>query len=219
MKAALRGMQRAVSNLLARAVVTGLNTASKSQMLQVDLLAGEQKENIEHLEPYGFTSAPITGAEAIAVFPDGDRSHGVILMVADRRYRIKALTAGEVAIYTDEGDSLILKRGNIMELQTKIFNVTATDSMNVTTKNFTITAGALASITAPEIGLNGNLTVSDVGGGGGGTALIRGNVKIKGDQETVGISKARDHFSGIISGLTHAHNEVEPGNGNSGGPI
>lgn len=119
MKAALRGLQRSVSNLLARAVVTGLNTASKCQMVQVELLANEQKENVEHLEPYGFTSAPHSGAEGVAVFPDGDRSHGVILMVADRRYRIKGLKAGEVAIYTDEGDSIILKRGNAIEIQTK----------------------------------------------------------------------------------------------------
>lgn len=135
MKAALRGLQRSVSNLLARAVVTGLNTASKCQMLQVDLLANEQKENVEHLEPYGFTSAPHTGAEGVAVFPDGDRSHGVILMVADRRYRIKGLKAGEVAIYTDEGDSITLKRGNTIEAQTKNWIINSeTCSLNATQK-------------------------------------------------------------------------------------
>lgn len=119
MKAALRGIERSIINLLARAVVTGLNTASKCQMLTIDLLAGEPKENVEHLEPYGFTSAPQNGAEGFALFPDGDRSHGVILMVADRRYRIKGLKAGEVAIYTDEGDSITLKRGNTIAVKTK----------------------------------------------------------------------------------------------------
>lgn len=119
MKAAFSRIERTLQNLLARAVVTGLNTAKKCQMLQVELMPGEPKENVEHLEPYGFTSAPLTGAEGFALFPDGDRSHGVILMVADRRYRIKGLTAGEVAIYTDEGDSITLKRGNKIEIQTK----------------------------------------------------------------------------------------------------
>lgn len=135
MRAALRGLQRSVSNLLARAVVTGLNTASKCQMLQVELLANEQKENVEHLEPYGFTSAPITGAEGVAVFPDGDRSHGVILMVADRRYRIKGLKAGEVAIYTDEGDSIVLKRGRTIEATTLNWIVNSeTCALNATKK-------------------------------------------------------------------------------------
>ncbi|ELA6496111.1 phage baseplate assembly protein [Salmonella enterica] len=135
MKAALRGIERSITNLLARAVVTGLNTASKCQMLTIDLLAGEPKENVEHLEPYGFTSAPQNGAEGFALFPDGDRSHGVILMVADRRYRIKGLKAGEVAIYTDEGDSITLKRGNTIEVQTKSWIVNSENcTLNATQK-------------------------------------------------------------------------------------
>lgn len=110
MRDVLRGINRAITNMLARAVVTGLNTASKCQSLQVELLAGEIKADVEHLEPYGFTSAPNTGAEGFALFPDGDRSHGVVLMVSDRRYRIKGLRAGEVAIYDDQGLSFSLTR-------------------------------------------------------------------------------------------------------------
>ena len=135
MKGLAKGVQRSVSNLLSRAVVIGLNSASKCQMLQVELLANEQKENIEHLEPYGFTSAPQNGAEGFALFPDGDRSHGVILMVADRRYRIKGLKAGEVAIYTDEGDSIILKRGKTIEVNTTNWVVNSeTCTLNASTK-------------------------------------------------------------------------------------
>ncbi|SAF46733.1 phage baseplate assembly protein V [Enterobacter kobei] len=219
MKTAFARIERSLQNLLARAVVTGLNTAKKCQMLQVELMPGEPKEDVEHLEPYGFTSAPLMGAEGVALFPDGDRSHGVILVIADRRYRIKGLQAGEVAIYTDEGDSLIFKRGNVTELTTKVFNVNATDSVNIKTQNYNVIADTAAAITAPAIGLNGNLKVSDVSGGTAGTAQILGSVKIGGDQEVVGISKARDHLSGIISGLTHAHDGVDPGDGNSGGPI
>ncbi|EMA9428498.1 phage baseplate assembly protein [Yersinia enterocolitica] len=119
------GIQRALSNMLVRAVVRRLDSSSKNQMLQIQMIADELKDNIEHLEPYGFTSAAHTGAEAFAAFPDGDRSHGVVLVVADRRYRIKGLKSGEVAIYSDEGDSIILKRGNQIELNTKQFIVNA----------------------------------------------------------------------------------------------
>lgn len=114
MRAVLRRIERAMENLLARAVVTGLNTASKCQMLQVELMPGEPKGNVEHLEPYGFTSAPKNGAEGFALFPDGDRSHGVILMVSDRRYRIKGLKVGEVALYDDQGQSFIITRDGIV---------------------------------------------------------------------------------------------------------
>ncbi|WP_145534797.1 phage baseplate assembly protein V [Yersinia alsatica] len=119
------GLQRGLSNMLVRAVVRHLDTGSKNQMLQIQMIANELKDNIEHLEPYGFTSAPLMGAEAFAAFPDGDRSHGVVLVVADRRYRIKGLKSGEVAIYSDEGDSITLKRGNKIEVNTKQYIVNA----------------------------------------------------------------------------------------------
>lgn len=117
------GLQRGLSNMLVRAVVRRLDSNSKNQMLQIQMIADELKDNIEHLEPYGFTSAAHTGAEAFAAFPDGDRSHGVVLVVADRRYRIKGLKDGEVAIYSDEGDSITLKRGNKIEVNTKQYIV------------------------------------------------------------------------------------------------
>ncbi|WP_234083049.1 phage baseplate assembly protein V [Enterobacter quasiroggenkampii] len=232
MKSAFSRIERTLQNLLARAVVTGLNTAKKCQMLQVELMPGEPKENVEHLEPYGFTSAPLTGAEGFALFPDGDRSHGVILMVADRRYRIKGLAAGEVAIYTDEGDTLTFKRGNIVELKTKTFSVNAAEAVNIKTKTFTLDASTSATITtatcsinaaysfsatAPQIGLNGNLTVSDQSGGGAGSAILRGNLILQGNQQTTGTSTATDHLSSGKSGAAHRH----PGDsgGTTGAPI
>ncbi|WP_413722700.1 phage baseplate assembly protein V [Sodalis sp. RH24] len=133
MSGPITAISRSLSNMLARVVVTGLNAAAKCQMLQVGLMAGETKENIEHLEPYGFTAAPHLGAEGIAVFPDGDRSHGVIIVVADRRYRIKGLAAGEVAVYTDEGDSIILKRGRIIEATTEQFIIHASTKITLDT--------------------------------------------------------------------------------------
>ncbi|ELD3428691.1 phage baseplate assembly protein V [Enterobacter hormaechei] len=247
MKSAFSRIERTLQNLLARAVVTGLDTAKKCQMLQVELMPGEPKENVEHLEPYGFTSAPITGAEGFALFPDGDRSHGVILIVADRRYRVKGLAAGEVAIYTDEGDTLTFKRGNIVELNTKIFNVNAADAVNIKTKSFNVNAAnatdiktkiftldaststALTtaacsikatytvSVSSQQIGLNGNLTVSDAGGGAAGNAVLRGNLMLQGNQQTTGTSTATDHLSSGKSGALHRH----PGDsgGTTGTPI
>lgn len=143
MKTALRALQRSINNMLARAVVTGLNTASKCQTLQVSILANEQKENVEHMEPYGFTSAPLAGAEGFALFPDGDRSHGVILTVADRRYRIQGLAAGEVAIYTDEGDSITLNRGNTIKVKTKNYVVD--------TENYTVNASSKILLKSPLV--------------------------------------------------------------------
>jgi len=105
---------RKIVNMLARGVVTLSNAAGKMQTLQVALLADESKDTVEHFEPYGFTSNPHSGAEALAAFIEGDRSHGIILACADRRYRIQNLAVGEVAIYDDHGAFIKLTQAGIV---------------------------------------------------------------------------------------------------------
>ncbi|WP_175804948.1 phage baseplate assembly protein V [Burkholderia ambifaria] len=114
---------------LVRGVVSLVNSASKMQTLQTRLMAGGVKDGVEHFEPYGFTSHPMDGAEAIVGFLGGDSSHGVALVVADRRFRPLNLKPGEVAIFTNEGDSLILRNGRIAELTTGTFRVNASEKI------------------------------------------------------------------------------------------
>ncbi|MDE2442439.1 MAG: phage baseplate assembly protein, partial [Betaproteobacteria bacterium] len=99
-----------IGNLLARGSVAAADGARKMRTLQLRLLAGETKDAVEHFEPYGFSAEPHAGAEALAAFFDGDRSHGVCLVVADRRYRIRNMMAGEVAIFDDLGQKVHLTR-------------------------------------------------------------------------------------------------------------
>lgn len=107
-------MARRIGNLLSRGAVAAVNAAGKMQTLQLRLLAGESKDAVEHFEPYGFTSHPKANAEVIAAFFDGDRSHGVVLCVADRRYRLKELAEGEMAIHDDLGQKVHLTRAGIV---------------------------------------------------------------------------------------------------------
>ncbi|BAO88910.1 putative membrane protein [Caballeronia cordobensis] len=99
---------RRIQNMIARGTVAIANATTKMQSLQLNLLADETKENVEHFEPYGFTSRPLAGAEAVAVFLDGDRSHGITVVVADRRYRLTGLEEGDVALHDDKGQSIVL---------------------------------------------------------------------------------------------------------------
>ncbi|HFK2693717.1 TPA: phage baseplate assembly protein V [Kluyvera ascorbata] len=111
---AMANLQRQVLGLIGRAVVKSINAASKCQMIDVELLAGQLKSGIEYLEPYGFTSRAKSGAEAVVLFPDGDRSHAIAITVSDRRYRLKGLKTGEVALYDDQGQSVTLTRNGIV---------------------------------------------------------------------------------------------------------
>lgn len=106
--------RRRLQNLLARGTVLLSNAASKLQALQVRVLAGEILENLEHFEPYGFTSRPRPGAEVLTLSVDGDRSHTVVIVAADRRYRMQALEEGEVALHDDQDQSMHLTRSGIV---------------------------------------------------------------------------------------------------------
>lgn len=111
---ALAPVTRRIANMTARGVVTMVNAALKMQGLQVSLLAGEVKDGLEHCESYGFTAHPHDGAEAVALFLGGDRSHGLVLATPDRRYRLTGFEKGEVAIYDDLGHCVKLARSGIV---------------------------------------------------------------------------------------------------------
>jgi phage baseplate assembly protein V len=106
-------LARRVNLMVARGVLSLVNDAAKMQGVQVKLLSGEVRD-MERFQNYGFTSQPHAGAEVAAVFVGGNRDHGVVLAVDDRRYRVKALQSGEVAIYDDLGHKITLTRTGIV---------------------------------------------------------------------------------------------------------
>lgn len=109
-------MKRRVMLMVGRAVVRLVNDAPKMQTLQLSLLEGEVRDGVERFQQYGFTAHPLPGAEAAVVFLGGNRNHGIVIAVDDRRYRLTALAAGEVALYDDLGKSLVFKRNGDIEI-------------------------------------------------------------------------------------------------------
>lgn len=103
----LRGM-------VSRAVVSLVNDSLKMQGLQVTLMADQTPDDAEHFQHYGFTSVPLPGAEGIALAVGGSTGHTVVINVDDRRYRLKGLPGGEVALYDDLGHKVKLTRDGIV---------------------------------------------------------------------------------------------------------
>jgi len=114
----VRPIAKRVANVVARAVVQLVDDAKKLQLLQVGALPGETLDAVEHHQPYGFSSVPLPGAEAMLVFPNGDRGHAIALAASHRQHRPTGGQAGEVCMYTDEGDVVRLGRGHIISLAT-----------------------------------------------------------------------------------------------------
>ena len=119
----LMRLQRAVQLSSARAMVTLVDDAMLLQSLQARILRGELRSDLERFQEYGFTSVPKPpdgerGAEAVILFLGGAREHGVVIAVDDRRYRLKALQAGEVALYDDQGQMVKIGRSEVTVLGT-----------------------------------------------------------------------------------------------------
>ena len=122
---ALRGVRQAF-----RAVGTR-NTHGPSIGVQMQGLAGETVVG-ELAQHYGYTSAPLAGAEFIALPIGGNSKHVVVIATEDARYRL-AIKDGEVALYTDEGDHVHLKRGRVIEVVTDTLLVKASKKVRFET--------------------------------------------------------------------------------------
>lgn len=87
-----------------RGTVTISKNDDELRELQVEHQSGEVRQDVEQMEPYGFSSEPYTDGkkDAINLFFDDERNHGVVINVADRRYRITQMKTGEVVIYDDK---------------------------------------------------------------------------------------------------------------------
>lgn len=103
-----------IFDLVSRAVIKAKRPERAMRTLQSEHLAGDVREDVEHFEPYGFTSEPHLDAEALTTSINGDRNHTIAIIVADRRYRIKELKDGEVAMYDDLGKVVYFKREELL---------------------------------------------------------------------------------------------------------
>ncbi len=140
----LAPIKRRIQQMFTRGVVHLVDADTLMQRLQVKTLS-EHPDWVEHFEPYGYTSHPKKGAEALV---GRVGNHTVAFCVADRRFRLKELESGEVALYDDQGQTIILHRG-YTQITTPKLIIDAAESQltghllvggNITAPNGTISA-------------------------------------------------------------------------------
>ena len=113
MNRVLAPLARQVRQLIARAVVTLVDDGRKMQTVQVRATADEVLDDCEHWQGYGLSVHPHPGGEALLLAQGGGRGAPIVVAVADRRYRLTGLAAGEVAIHDDQGQTVILRRTGV----------------------------------------------------------------------------------------------------------
>lgn len=92
-----------------RGVLTLVKAAGAVQLVQADGLAGEQLQDNELFQHYGFTSNPAPGTMAIVLPIGGRTAHGIIVATEHGAYRLKNLASGEVALYSQFGQVIKLR--------------------------------------------------------------------------------------------------------------
>jgi phage baseplate assembly protein V len=171
MRGGLVTLSRKLALMVGRAVLRAVDDTKAWPAVQLELLAEELRADVEYAQDYGFTSHPHPGAEAIAVSVSGSRDHVVAIKVGDRRYRLKGLQQGEVALYTDEGDKVVLKRGGTIE----------------------VVASTKVRLVTPQVEMTGNLSVA-------GSVTVGGSVTAEGDVLGQGTSLHGHKHGGVSTG-------------------
>ena len=191
----------------ARAVVTANDDAGPLQTVQAEAMAGELIDGAERVQDYGFASHPHAGAEAVAVFGSGHRNHPLVIAVADRRYRLQALAAGEVALHDDLGQVVHLTRDGI-EITTPLaiklaaegaVDIESAVEIALTAPKVTVAAEAEFSVAAGVI----SMLASGLARLAGAIARLHGTAQVAWDAAGTGFSftptARKYHYTGTTA--------------------
>lgn len=146
-----------------RGVLTLVNSSSAVQLIQGDGLATEKLQDVELFQHYGLTSNPPPGSMAVVLPVGGKTSHGIVIATEHGSYRLKALKTGEVALYTDEGAKIVLKRGRLIETDCDVFKVNC--------KTWEVNASDKADFNTPMLSASEQVTAGGQLNGNGGMAI------------------------------------------------
>jgi phage baseplate assembly protein V len=102
--------------LIGRCILKAVNNTGTTQTLQVTAMKDETISDIERLQEYGFDSYPKANAEALVIFPNGNRDQGVVIKVHDRDNRPTGLNEGDVVMYDSSGNKLVCRDGSVIEI-------------------------------------------------------------------------------------------------------
>ncbi|WP_208595944.1 phage baseplate assembly protein V [Desulfonatronovibrio hydrogenovorans] len=200
-------MWRRIRLLVSRAVVKIVDDSVKMQASQVTMQGGSPAW-AERFQNYGFTSHPLSGAEGIALSVGGVREHLALVAVDDRRHRKTGLQPGEVAMYTDEGDEIVFKRGRVISVKAGSALQVEAPGVDVDCETAKVSASGSVEADTPLFTVTGKLVVQggmEVSGGDG--AQVQG-----------GFHATKDIVAGNISLQNHVHGGVETGGATTEGP-
>lgn len=174
-------------------IARGVLALLGADRVQARVLADEVLPNIDRVEPYGLSYRPHPGAQTYLLFPSGDRSHGIAIVIGDRQYNMD-IAEGEVALHDDEGNYVHLQRGGKIEINA---------AEEITLKAPRVIIDAPRTETTGAVVIAQSLAVAGEGGGG---SSVTGHFDIVGSISC----------NGKDIGDMHVHTGVQPGGAETG---
>lgn len=214
--------------LVGRGILKAVNNAQQTQKIQLTGLAGETRTDMERPQPYGMESFPYTGAEVVFLSINGNRNQGLAALIYDRRYRLKDLALGEVALYTkgdtDADDNIGRHRIHMKPVSAET-DIIAT-FLNITAENNAQDDGWIKAVTKLfELTVRSGFSIT-------GDPIITGDVEVTGILDVTGnIDSGADITAGgnvadsigSMADIRLAYNaHIHPhglGPGNTGPPV
>lgn len=134
----LARLSRRLQLMVGRCVIRAVEASGGRILLTVDALDDEAADRVELAEPWGLTSAPLPGAEAVSLSIMGERGHRVALSMGDRRHRPRDLEPGETSLFDDVGNRIDILRDRI--------RITAPQRLEIVTPHATINGDAISTV-------------------------------------------------------------------------
>ncbi|EDV9532919.1 phage baseplate assembly protein V [Salmonella enterica subsp. enterica] len=205
-----------------RILIGATDSAVAVQRIQAQGIGNENLRGIELFQQYGFTSHPLPGTMGIVLPLGGVSSHSIVIATEHGAYRLKSLNPGEVALYTDEGAKIVLKRGKLIEADCETFRVNCTGfevnctEATVNCDTWATSATDSASFTTPELSTSEKLTAQGLISGNGGMSVKGGEgSRFEGNLDQTGGSFTTD---GDVSTAKVSLNGHRHSNGHDGAP-
>ena len=166
-------LKRRVLLTVGRGVLRLIDDDGGVQRVQMTALDGETLDRVERFAEYGFTSRPHPEAEAVLIAVGGDRAHALVVAVEDRRYRLRGLKTGEVAVYDDLGQIIKLARDGI-EIETRADVTVTAPRVEIAAQEIDLGGGAEAGVARI-----GDMVEVGAGSSAGRWPIVSGSGKVK----------------------------------------
>ncbi len=103
-------LKKAVRLMVGKCIIEAASKASDGVNADIMLLGNERHYGLRLMQHYGFASVPNADSEGVALFVGGARDNGVVIASQCDASKIPALEKGEVALFSEFGQSVILKK-------------------------------------------------------------------------------------------------------------